>query len=91
VADLLISRGRAGVALIKSTDPFDTLEIHRIERSAWRQTPETPGVYLLHGIGADGKQTAYIGKSEVDLRLGLASTTPTRTRIGSGCCSRSDS
>lgn len=68
MADLLISRARPGVSLISSVDPFDTLEIHRIERAHYRQTPETPGVYLLYGSGAHGKLTVYIGKSEVDLR-----------------------
>jgi hypothetical protein len=72
VADLLISRERAGVSLIKSTDPFDTLEIHRIERATWRETPESPGIYLLYGTGRDGRLTAYIGKSEVNLRARIA-------------------
>lgn len=72
MSDLLISRRSAGVSQIKSVDPFDTLEIHRIERSHWKATPETPGIYLLYGVGPGGKLTAYIGKSEVNLRARIA-------------------
>jgi hypothetical protein len=68
VADLLISRIAPGVARVRSTDPFDTLAIHRIERSQWKATPDTPGIYLLHGTGSDGKLTVYIGMSRTSIR-----------------------
>lgn len=42
--DLLISRIAPGVAAVTSVDPFDTLEIYRIDRSRWQQTPGQPGV-----------------------------------------------
>ncbi len=87
VADLLISRERPGVALIKTVDPFDTLEIHRIERAHWKQAPETPGIYLLYGTGSDGKLTTYIGKSETNLRARIAKHHANPTKTGSACSS----
>jgi hypothetical protein len=68
VADLLISRVAPGVARVRSTDPFDVLEIHRIERSQWKAAPDTAGIYLLHGTGSDGKLTVYIGMSRTSIR-----------------------
>lgn len=68
MADLLVSRHAAGVALIRSVDPFDTLEIYRIDRERWRATPEKPGIYLLYGTTAEGSLTVYIGMSTVDMR-----------------------
>ena len=49
MANLLISREGPGHALIRSVDPFDTLEIHRIERSRWQAAPERPGIYCFTG------------------------------------------
>src|SRR5207247_2560120 len=68
VADLLISRVAPGVAAVRSVDPFDTLEIYRIDRARWQHTPERPGVYLLYGVTADGKLTVYIGMSATNMR-----------------------
>lgn len=68
MADLLISRVAPGVSLVKSVDPFDTLEIHRIDRSRWEHTPEKPGVYLLYGVASEGKLTVYVGMSETNMR-----------------------
>src|SRR3990170_815409 len=68
VADLLISRVMPGVTLVKSVDPFDTLEIHRIDRSRWQHTPEMPGIYLLYGVTPEGKLTVYVGMSETSMR-----------------------
>lgn len=68
MADLLISRLRSGVAAVRSVDPFDTLEIYRIDRSSWQATPDKPGVYLLYGTRPDGKLTVYIGMSTSNMR-----------------------
>jgi hypothetical protein len=67
VADLLIQRTSGGVALVRTTDPFDSLEVHRIDRASWQQTPQAAGVYLLYGF-PNGDPTAYIGMSETDIR-----------------------
>jgi hypothetical protein len=66
--DLLISRVTPGVALVSSVDPFDILEIHRIDREHWHQTPERPGVYLLYGVTPDGNLSVYIGMSTTNMR-----------------------
>jgi hypothetical protein len=68
MADLLISRVAPGVARVRSVDPFDTLEIHRIDRGRWQHVPEHPGVYLLYGVKADGKLTVYVGMSTSNMR-----------------------
>lgn len=68
MADLLISRVAPGVAIVTSVDPFDTLEIHRIDRSRHQHTPEKPGIYLLYGVAGDGKLTVYIGMSTTNMR-----------------------
>ncbi len=67
MADLGIARTQGGVARASTTDPFDRLEIHRIDRSSWRHTPPAAGVYLLYGFPS-GEPTAYIGMSETDMR-----------------------
>jgi hypothetical protein len=68
VTDLLISRVAPGVAAVRSVDPFDTLEIHRVDRARWQNTPEKPGVYLLYGTNKEGKLTVYIGMSTTNIR-----------------------
>lgn len=73
MADLLITRVAPGVAAAKSVDPFDTLEIYRIDRARWQQTPERLGVYLLYGVTADGKLTVYIGMSTANMRSRIRS------------------
>jgi hypothetical protein len=73
MADLLISRVAPGVARVSSVDPFDTLEIHRIDRSRWQHTPEQPGVYLLYGVSAESKLTVYIGMSTTNMRARIRS------------------
>jgi hypothetical protein len=67
VANLLVQRTAPGVALVSTTDPFDTLAVHRIDRASWQQTPQLAGVYLLYGF-PNGEPTAYIGMSEADMR-----------------------
>jgi hypothetical protein len=73
VADLLISRVAPGVAIVHSVDPFDTLEIHRVDRSHWQQVPETPGIYVLYGPSAEGKLTLYVGMSTTNIRSRIRS------------------
>ena len=55
MADLPISHGALGVALVRRIDPFDTLEIHRIHRDRWQATPEKAGIYLLYGVTPERK------------------------------------
>jgi hypothetical protein len=73
VADLLISRVAPGVAAVSSVDPFDTLEIYRIDRASWQHTPERPGIYLLYGVTAAEKLTVYIGMSTKNMRSRIRS------------------
>lgn len=73
MADLLISRVAPGVAEVRSVDPFDTLEIYRIDRARWQRTPERPGIYLLYGVTAEGKLTVYIGMSTTSIRSRIRS------------------
>jgi hypothetical protein len=68
MADLLISRLAPGVAQVRSVDPFDTLEIYRVDRSHWQLTPEQAGIYLLYGVTAEGKLTVYVGMSTTNMR-----------------------
>jgi len=67
MADLLITKTRAGVATVKTTDPFSSLEVHRIDRAAWNATPEQPGIYLLYGF-VEGEPAVYIGMSTTSMR-----------------------
>ena len=67
VADLLIAKIRAGVATVKPTDPFSSLEIHRINRDAWEATPARPGIYLLYGF-VEGEPAVYVGMSSANMR-----------------------
>jgi len=53
--------------MVKTTDPFSSLEVHRIDRSVWGATPERPGVYLLYGF-VEGEPAAYIGTSTTNMR-----------------------
>jgi hypothetical protein len=73
MTDLLISRVAPGVARASTVDPFDSLVVHRIERSQWEYTPEEPGVYLLYGAGVGGKLTVYIGMSRTNMRSRIKS------------------
>jgi hypothetical protein len=73
MADLLITRLSSGVAKVRSADPFDSLEIFRIERSHWKETPATAGVYLLYGQAPDGKLTVYVGMSTTNMRQRVGS------------------
>lgn len=68
MADLLITRLSLGIAKVRSADPFDSLEIFRIERSHWKETPQTAGVYLLYGQAPDGALTVYVGMSTTNMR-----------------------
>jgi hypothetical protein len=67
VADLLITKVRTGVATVKSTDPFSSLEVHRINRDAWEATPSQPGIYLLYGF-VEGEPAVYVGMSSTSMR-----------------------
>jgi len=62
-----------GVTAVASVDPFDKLEIYRIDRARWQHTPEQPGIYLLYGVNADGKLTVYIGMSTTNMRSRIRS------------------
>jgi hypothetical protein len=73
VADLLISRLGPGVAVVRSIDPFDAFEIYRIDRGRWQDTPERPGVYVLHGVSSQGKLTVYVGMSTTNMRSRIRS------------------
>jgi hypothetical protein len=67
MADLLITKTSPGVAKVTSTDPFSNLELHRVDRTSWQATPETPGVYLLYGL-VDENPAAYVGMSTTSMR-----------------------
>jgi len=67
MADLLISRISTGVLTATSTDPFSTLQVHRIQRASWTQSPDSPGVYLLFGY-IDDRPAAYVGMSTTSIR-----------------------
>ena len=67
MADLLITKTGPGLATVTSTDPFSSLEVHRIDRSFWNQTPAKPGVYLLYGL-AEGVPAVYVGMSTTSMR-----------------------
>lgn len=67
VNDLLITKRSAGVAVVRSIDPFSSLEIHRVDRSVWQEAPTKPGVYLLYGF-VDGNAAAYVGMSTTSIR-----------------------
>ena len=84
MTDLLISRVAPGVAIVRSVDPFDRLEIHRIDRSAWQHTPEMPGIYLPYGMVGDGQVTVYIGMSTTNMRSRIRShhVNPARNWFG---------
>jgi len=73
MADLLISRVSPGVSVARSVDHFDTLEILRINRSQWSETPKRPGVYLLYGQSPEGTLTVYVGMSTKDMRSRIKS------------------
>lgn len=83
VADLLITRTRPGVALVRSVDPFDTLEIHRINRDQWNQTPESSGIYVLYGT-PENIPKVYIGISTSNMRNRIRShhVNPNRNWFG---------
>lgn len=68
MSDLLISAVANGVARVRTVDPFDTLEIYRIDRESWQATPGVAGVYLLHGVTPDSRLTVYIGMSTTNMR-----------------------
>jgi hypothetical protein len=67
VADLLIKKTAPGVATVTTTDPFSSLEVHRIDRSAWTASPAQPGIYLLYGF-VEGEPAVYIGMSTTNIR-----------------------
>ena len=66
VADLLISRISSGVVVARPTDPFSTLEVHRIDRQRWKEAPARPGVYVLYGFVKDSP-VAYVGMSTTSI------------------------
>lgn len=65
---LLISNPAEGVSLITSVDPYDHLEVYRIERDHWQATPQKPGIYLLYGVSDKGLVNIYIGMSRSNIR-----------------------
>ena len=72
MSDLLITRTGTGVAVARSTDPFSTFQVHRIDRERWRATPETSGIYVLYGL-LKGEPTAYVGMSTTNMRSRISS------------------
>lgn len=79
MADLLITKTRTGVAKVTTTDPFSSFEVHRIDRSAWREAPEKAGVYLLYGF-VEKQEQAGLVEQELAAYVGM-STTSMRDRI----------
>jgi len=73
MSELLITRHAQGVVKARSTDPFNKIEIYRINRDAWSAAPKTPGVYLLYGVSASNQLTAYVGMSTTDMRSRIRS------------------
>jgi hypothetical protein len=72
MSDLRLHSKKPGVAIITSANPLDNLEIHRIARSEWQESPDNPGVYLLYG-NPDGQLTAYVGMSTTSIRKRIRS------------------
>lgn len=72
MADLLIKRAGTGVAIARTTDPYSSFEVHRIDRERWSATPEGPGIYVLYGT-LNGAPTAYIGMSTANMRARIRS------------------
>jgi hypothetical protein len=83
MADLLISRVSPGILTATSTDPYSTLAVHRIERSAWREAPNESGVYLLFGFVND-RPAAYVGMSTTSIldRIRIHHVTPGKDWFG---------
>jgi hypothetical protein len=83
VPDILITRTSPGVVIARSVDPFSMLEIHRIERSVWDQTPDLPGVYLLYGFVSD-RPAVYVGMSRTSIydRVRTHHVTPKKDWFG---------
>ncbi len=71
MSDLLITRISPGMSVASTTDPFSTLEIHRIDREAWKSAPAVPGVYLLYGF-VDSDVAVYVGMSTTSIRDRIA-------------------
>ncbi len=67
MSDILITRIAPGVSVARTTDPFSMLEIHRIDRDAWKSAPTAPGIYLLYGF-IDGDAAVYVGMSTTSIR-----------------------
>lgn len=83
MADLLITKTSPGVATVRTTDPFSSLEVHRVDRSAWNSTPPAPGIYLLYGF-VEGEPAVYIGMSSTSMRDRIRShhVTPRKNWFG---------
>lgn len=67
VQDLLITQLKPGVVVAKTTDPFSSFQVHRVERHAYREAPAEPGIYVLYGF-VDGEPVAYVGMSTKSIR-----------------------
>jgi hypothetical protein len=61
MADPVINIVAAEVAALSSVNPFARFVIYRIDRSCWQHTPETPGIYLLHGVTAGRAKALPVG------------------------------
>lgn len=72
MADILIKRAGTGVAIARTTDPYSSFEVHRIDRERWDATPEKPGIYVLYGT-LNGAPTAYVGMSTANMRARIRS------------------
>ena len=67
MADLLVSRATPGSLEITTTDAYSHFQMHRVDRSAWQETPDAAGIYILWGY-VDGQATVYVGMSTTDMR-----------------------
>lgn len=65
--DLLITQVKPGVVVARTTDPFSSFQVHRVERHAWKEAPAEPGIYVLYGF-VDGEPVAYVGMSTKSIR-----------------------
>ena len=70
--DLHLSSVERGVVRASDVQPFNALEILRIDRPYWRKTPDCAGVYLLIG-DREGRPTVYVGMSTTSMRSRVAS------------------
>lgn len=69
--------------VVTTADPFSQLAVHRIARDQWKETPDSPGVYLLWGV-VEEKAALYIGMSTTSMRSRISKhhVTPSKNWFG---------